>query len=117
MSAKDSMELVLPVSEDPNLAKKPKKAIKAQVKVILPVPYTDIPSDRLVNCRNINVTGGNYCQYYKNSDNETLIETCEGVAPSGLAGKGFYLKPEFDWNLVKNGDYLLLIPTKKIGID
>lgn len=104
------------IIEDPSLAKKPRKAIKAQVEIIKPVPYTDISSDRLVDCRNIVLTGGAYCQYYTNMDKEVLIETCEGVAPSGLAGKGFYLKPKFDWRLVQNGDYLLLIPTKKIGL-
>ena len=113
-SAKARMEIVLP-AENPNLGK-PRKAVKAQVKIILPVPYTDISSDLLVDCRNIVVSGGDYCQYYANQDSTILIETCEGVAPLELAGKGFYLKPEFDWSLVQNGTSLLLIPTKKIGL-
>ena len=106
------MEIVLP-AENPNLGK-PRKAIKAQVTVVKPVPYTDISSDRLIDCSNILVGGSGYCQYYS-AQEIPLMETCLAIGPSGLYGKGFWLKPNVDWTLVDYNGHLLLVPTRKIG--
>lgn len=47
------------------------------------------------------------------STGKYLITTANGVAPHGLEMKCLWLREGFDWKIIKQGNYQILVPTKK----